>query len=191
VKPTPVPDTDSVGWCGALGYSVFVDSGIMPSPIALYSTYTWLAFTINQQYYGGDHYVWCTPHFEPGSPFLSSPSAVPPTSSPKMIYTSLFEEVTAGDRHSAKVAQNRLGIQRGADVQFRKGTISTAVRDEILSIVDAAEVRDFRPLLFVIPFAPVASLLVQVPIKARAHPLAEEYILSNLPRAAFDVLEIR
>src|SRR5262245_55156082 len=107
----------------------------MPPPLALYSTYTWLAFIINQQYYGGMHYVWCTPHFDPGSPFLGTASAVPPTSSPKAIYFSLSAEVAAGDRHSAKVAQNRLGLQRGADVQYRNGVITVGQRDEILSIV--------------------------------------------------------
>ena len=163
----------------------------MSSPLALYSTYTWLAFTINQRYYGGLHYIWCTPHFDPGSPFLGVPSAVPPTSSPKVIYYSLYDEVAAGDRHSAKVAQNRLGLQRGADIQFRNGVIDAAARDEILTIIDVAELRDFRPLLFVIPFAPVAALVKQVRIKDRAHPLSEEYILERLSRDAFDVLEIR
>jgi hypothetical protein len=163
----------------------------MPAPLALYSTATWLGFSINQRYYGGVHYVWCTPHFDPRSPFLGIASAVPPTSSPRAIYESLFAEVEAGDRHSAKIAQNRLGIQRGADVQFRSGTITEGARDEIIAIVEAAEVRDFRPLLLVIPFPLVAAAVKQVPIKDRAHPLSEEYILERLPRDTFDVLEVR
>jgi hypothetical protein len=163
----------------------------MALPLALYSTATWLGYKINEQDYGGVHYVWCTPHFDPRSPFLGVASAVPPTSSPKAIYQSLFAEVEAGDRHSAKIAQNRLGIQRGADVQFRKGSITESARDEILAIVEAAEVRDFRPLLLVIPYALVAMKIRQVPIKDRAHPLSEEYNLERLPRDAFDVLEVR
>jgi hypothetical protein len=54
----------------------------LPSePIVLYSTSTWLAYAIAEQYYAGDHYVWCTPHFDPSSvPPISY--SVPPSSSP-------------------------------------------------------------------------------------------------------------
>jgi hypothetical protein len=162
----------------------------MSSPLVLYSTYTWIAFQLNELYYAGMHYVWCTPHFDPHSPFLGAVSAVPPTSSPKVIYESLAAEVAAGDRHSAKVGQNRLGLQRGADIQLRRGAISNEQHQEIIEIVEAAETRDFRPLLFVIPYTAVSAMIKQVPIKERAHPLSEEFILESLPRRAFDVWEI-
>jgi hypothetical protein len=158
---------------------------------ALYSTYTWLAYTINRTFYGDVHYVWCTPHFDPKSPFLGSDSAVPPTSSPREIYDTLFEEVQRGDRHSPKIDQNRLGVLRGADLKLRQGAISTEAHADILAIAGAAQSRDFRPLLFVVPFAAVSAMARQVPVKDRAHPLSEEFILEGLPRATFDVWEIR
>ena len=162
----------------------------MADPLILYSAYSWLAYVINQTYYRSLHYVWCTPFFDPRSKF-SAESAVPPTSSPKEIYDTLFDEVARGDRHSAKIRQNRLGILRGADVKLRLGSISEVQHQEVVAIATNAESRDFRPLLLVIPYSNVAGALKQVPIKDRAHPLSQEYIVEDLPRTAFDVLELR
>jgi hypothetical protein len=162
----------------------------MANPLILYSCGTWLAFTISETYYRGVHYVWCAPVFDPNSRF-ASPVAVPPTSSPREIYHNLFEEITRGDKHSAKVAQNRLGILRGADKKLSQGIITAAQRDEIIAIASCAELRDFRPLLIVIPFKIVSKRVKQVPIKDRAHPLSEEFIIENLQRSEFDILELR
>ena len=90
-----------------------------------------------------------------------------------------------------KIDQNRLGILHGADVKLRNGAILPAQHEEISAIIADALLSDFQPLLFVIPYAPVATMIKQVPIKDRAHPLSQEYILENLPRSGFDVLEIR
>ena len=162
----------------------------MADPLVLYSTYSWLGYKINETSYRDQHYVWCTPHFDPRSRFAKE-SAVPPTSSPREIYDILYEECKRRDRHSPKIDQNRLGILRGADVKKRLGVVSTTQHEEISAIVTSAELGDFHPLLLVIPYAPVAAIIKQVPIKDRAHPLSQEYIVENLPRAYFDVLEIR
>jgi hypothetical protein len=162
----------------------------MPRPLILYSCCTWLAYMVSQKYYGALHYVWCTPHFDPNSPF-SGESAVPPTSSPREIYANLHKEIARGDRHSEKIAQNKLGILRGANIKRKYNVITVEQRDEITTIVKSSQLGDYRPLLFVIPFAPVAKRIKQVPIRARANPLSEEYILENLKRSAFDVLEIQ
>ena len=162
----------------------------MADPLVLYSTYSWLAYKINEMYYGDQHYVWCTPFFDPRSRFAKE-SAVPPTSSPREIYDVLYEECRRRDQHSKKVDQNRLGILHGADVKLRLGAISPVQHEEISAIATNAVIGDFFPLLFVIPYAPVAAIIKQVPIKERAHVLSQEFILENLPRRAFDVLEIR
>jgi hypothetical protein len=158
--------------------------------LVLYSCYTWLAHQINETYYGGNHYVWCTPFFNPSSKFCAA-NAVPPTSSPFAIYKTLDEEVKQGDRHSAKVAQNKLGIQKGAEMALKTGIIGGGQRDDIVSITDAAALNDFRPLLLVIPYPLVSSQIKQVAIKDRAHPLSQEYIIANLKRDQFDILEFR
>lgn len=161
----------------------------MSRPLVLYSCCTWLAYMINEAYYEDLHYVWCTPHFDPNSRF-SGASAVPPTSSPREIYTSLYKEIQGGDRHSLKIAHIEFGILRGADVKRKHKIITQMQRDEITTIVECADLRDYSPLLLVIPFAPVAKDIKPVPIRDRAHPLSEEYILEDLERSAFDVIEI-
>lgn len=154
-----------------------------------YSCCTWLSYEICQRYYRGNHYVWCTPYFDPSSR-LSPHNSVPPTSNPREIYWNLLKEVQAGDLHSAKIAQNRSGIQRGADVQLKAGIIGIAEHRDILEIAAAAQPRDFSPLLFVIPVSPVAGLLQPVAVKYRASLLSEEYIIESLPRHRFDAIEL-
>jgi hypothetical protein len=115
---------------------------------------------------------------------------VPPTSSPFEIYKGLFEEVSRGDRHSAAVARNKLGILRGASVKRSAGVITKSQEKEIASILDSAETRDFSPLIYVIPYHLVAAQVTNVPVSKRAHPLSTEYIVESLQRGQFDVIEV-
>lgn len=156
-------------------------------PILLYSTNSWLAYSIAEAFYGGEHYVWCSPYFSPRSapPYAN----VPPTSSPSAIYRALAAEVRAGDRHSAKIRDNRLGIARGAGAKREDGTLDSRQESEILEIVQSAEIRDFRPLLYVIPSHLVADLVEPVAVAERAHPLSTEYLIKRLPRGSFDVID--
>jgi hypothetical protein len=160
----------------------------MNSPLLLYSANTWLAYMIAERYYDGEHYVWCTPYFD--SRQLSPHTmAVPPTSSPAEIYQSLYQEVVRGDRHSSKIKENRIGILRGATVKKDQGVISEKQSLDIGAILDRAETRDFRPLIYVMPYVTVANRLSEVPIADRAHPLSVEYVIDRLPRGDFDVIE--
>jgi hypothetical protein len=107
----------------------------------LYSINTWLAYSINERYYDQKHYVWCTPYFASGS--LPPDVTNPPTSTPCEIYHSLEAEVRAGDRHSAKISQNKIGIAKGATVKRSGGQITKAKEQEIMDILSASEIRDF------------------------------------------------
>ena len=157
-------------------------------PIVLYSASSWLAYIIAEQYYGRYHYIWCTPHFDPSS-VASISYTVPPSSSPAEIYRNLREDVKLGDRHSAKIAANKAGILKGMEYKMTTGEITKEQASEIASIVDAAEPRDFKPLIFVVPFALVAKLIKPVPVNQRAHPLSIEFIIDRLPREKFDVID--
>jgi len=161
----------------------------MSDPLILYSANTWLSYAIAERYYNGEHYVWCTPAFDGGSPHAAA-WHVPPTSSPFEIYKGLFEEVRRGDRHSAAIARNKVGILRGASVKRGAGTITDSQEKEIASILDSAETRDFRPLIYVIPYQLVAGQIINVPISDRAHPLSVEYVVESLQRGQFDVIEV-
>jgi hypothetical protein len=152
----------------------------MPQPLLLYSTNTWLSYIVAERYYGGVHYVWCSPHF--GSASVPAQAYTnPPTSTPSDVYHSLFDEVIRGDRHSAKIAANRAGILRGASLKRSAGVVDAQQEADIAAIVSAAEVRDFRPLLFIIPFNTVSSIVKPVPVAQRAHPLSEEFVIEALP----------
>jgi hypothetical protein len=160
----------------------------MADPILLYSVNTWLAYLIAQRYYKGNHFVWCTPCFDPRM-LPNNDVTVPPTSTPLQIYRNLYEEVRRRDRHSLKINSNRNSILKGARVNRTKGVITLKEEREIGLIVKSAELGDFRPLLYVVPFALVSTLIKKVPIKDRAHPLSEEYQIESLPRHCFDVIE--
>lgn len=155
----------------------------------LYSVNTWLAYNISRMFYGDVHYVWCSPVFDHKCrPY--GQATPPPTSCPADIYHSLVEEVRRRDKHSAKIAENKLGIIKGATIKRSIGSISDQEVQEITEIVQAAEVTDFYPLLYVIPFEPISHLIKEVPVSRRAHPLSEEFLIEELPGDLFDLIRL-
>ena len=161
----------------------------MNSKRIYYSSNNWLSYHICQRYYGQRHYAWCSPYFDAYSQ-LSSHNSVPASSNPRDIYRDLRRDVDAMDRHSIKIAEIRRGIQKGAAINLKAGIIGSMQYREILDIVKQSQLQDFAPLMFIIPHHNVAALLVPVPVKLRAHPLSEEYLLRNLPRDLFDAFEL-
>ena len=161
----------------------------MSNPVLLYSANTWLAYTISQDYYNGKHYVWCNRY--PNSRWLPSGiDPLPPSSSPGDIYLALREDVRARDRHSAKIEQNKTGIRAGANAKFAQGLITTEQVAEINRMVGLADLRDFRPLLYIIPFESVALRVEVVEIDRRANLYHPEYLITDLARAEFEVIEL-
>lgn len=156
--------------------------------LLLYSTNTWLAYKVSKEYYGDLHYVWCSPHFSSQS-VPSYDYANPPSSSPSEIYQSLLAEVTRDDLHSVKIEANRVGIMNGANIKEASKTITNRQKREIHSIVKQAERSYFRPLLYIIPFSLVCDRVREVPVKLRAHPFSREFVIEDLPRTCFDIIE--
>lgn len=156
-------------------------------PIVLYSTKSWLAYIIAERYYRSEHHVWCTPYFDPSS-VSELDYTVPPSSSPSAIYRTLRDDVRTGDKHSAKIESNKVGIQRGATHMVNRGVIAKEQQEDILSIVEEADANSFRPLILVIPFMLVRNLCKEPPPSQRAHPLSDEFIIERLPRNRFDVI---
>jgi len=115
----------------------------MTTPLVLYSANTWLAYMISERYFGGEHYVWCTPYFDSRQPANRS-VCVAPTSNPAEIYQGLDQEAKRGDRHSAKIKENRIGILRGASLKKDQGIITEKQKDDIVAILDRAESCDLR-----------------------------------------------
>lgn len=161
----------------------------MKEPLVLYSTNTWLAYAVAERYYGGVHFAWCSPVYN-GSTAAAHVN-IPPSSSPAEIYRLLFSEVDRGERHSKVIETNRRGVKKGAEIRHGAGMISQVEYDEILKTIEHAEVRDFRPVLYVIPYDRVRGTVVDVPVQERAHPLSVESRVENLSRDCFDMLELR
>ncbi len=158
--------------------------------LLLYSVNAFLAWAINERYYGGRHYIWCGEAFDAKAlgPY-SQYSSTPPSSTPRDIYVDLLKAVQGGDRGSQKVAAVKLGIINGAREKLATGEISQEVFDEINLVVDQSELRDCRPLLYVIPRDKVEEKLRDVEVSQRAHPLSVEYIAENVHSSEFDVIE--
>ena len=114
----------------------------------------------------------------------------PPTSLPFEIYHNLLLEVQAGDRHSTKIIDNRNGIIKGASFKRKGGMITNQQEKEIEDIVQAAETRDFEPLMLVVPYTSVETQVIVVPPGERAHPLWIEYRIEALRRESFDVIRL-
>jgi hypothetical protein len=160
-------------------------------PLVLYSVNTYLAYMINERYYGSKHYVWCSEVFDArANHHLGRYSSIPPTSNPYEIYHNLYEEVKRGDRHSAKIEANRKRILGGAKIKLEAGVINQEQYDEIEKIVKSVEISDFRPILYVIPYSNVAADVREATVEERAHPLSREGIIESLDRANFDPIEV-
>jgi hypothetical protein len=140
-------------------------------------------------FYGDEHYVWCSPVFDARCRHGLHASP-PPTSCPGDIYHCLADEVRRRDLHSGKIAENRIGILKGAAVKHTLNIITEDEVGEITAIVNTAHVSDFAPLLYVIPHEPVAPLVKEVPVDRRAHPLSEEFVIEALPGDKFDVISL-
>ena len=158
----------------------------MPDPLVLYSTVTKLAYALGQRYYGQNHYVWCSPAREIDRfSFLN-----PPSSDPIAIYWELHHDIAKGDEHSARIGDNRRGLVRGASVRESQGRIDGKTRELIEAVVARAPLHDFKPLLLVIPFGRVGSIVKPADVAERARATSDEYIVEELPRDCFDVLEL-
>jgi hypothetical protein len=160
----------------------------MRDPLLLYSTNTWLAYAIAERYYDGVHFAWCSPVYNG----TKAPSHlnIPPTSSPAELYRALLAEVRRGERHSEQIKRNRTGILSGAQAKLDAGLITAARKDEIEKIVEDCHPHEFRPVLFVMPFKAVRSMVDEVSVRDRAHPMSLEYCVAHLPRDRFDILEL-
>ncbi|GFO69749.1 hypothetical protein GMLC_33280 [Geomonas limicola] len=136
------------------------------------------------------HYVWCSEFFDgTAQGRYTAGSQTPPSSNPADIYRQLKQDVDRGDLHSAKIAEQKASFLRLAIDWEAAGIISPDEKDEIIYLVNNATSKDWKPLIYVIPQPPVASRLQLVPASQRAG-VGREYIISDLTRCEFDIIEI-
>jgi hypothetical protein len=155
-------------------------------PLTLFSTVTSLAYWVAERFYAHCHHAWCAPapamdRFVPRNP---------PSSDPIQIYWSFHEDIAGGDEHSAVIAANRLGLIRGAAARCSQGVVDEKTRQLIEATVKRAPLSAFKPLLLVIPYTAVSDIVKPADPDARAGVMAEEYVIEQLPRTCFDVIEL-
>lgn len=161
----------------------------MPNPLLLYSTNSWLAYEISQKYYNELHYVWCNQY--PNSRWLPRGiDPILPSSDPGQIYLDMHADIRAHDRHSAKIEQNKTGLQKGVQSKRAANVVTDAEAADINAIIAASELRDFRPLLYIMSYDAVASILKPVAVADRASLYHEEYLIEQLPRSFFEIVEL-
>lgn len=160
------------------------------SGVVLYSTNVFLKQFIQARFMGDLHYVWCSDTFDSATLGRYSLGALlPPSSNPVDIYRELKRDVDRGDLHSAKIAAQRASFISLATLWHASGHLAEEDRDDIAYMVNNAPLSHWRPLIYVIPRAPVESRLQLVPASKRAG-IGDEYIIPDLQRNEFDLIEI-
>lgn len=162
------------------------------SSLLLYSTNSYMKYLINERYRADIHHVWCSESFDSAAlGSYTSGALVPPSSNPKDIFLDLQKAVRATDTHNAKIKEQISGLSALAVTWEKAGLISSTAKDDIVYMVnEAAFFKHWRPLLYVIPRATIAAArIVEVPA-AKCASLGREYIISDLRRDEFDLIEL-
>lgn len=149
--------------------------------LLLYSVNSWLSYKIAEHYFENKHYCWCSPYFD-------ASNVNPSSSNPIEIYASLKRDVESKDSHSSKISQIKAGLIKGASEKLKAGVINTDQEKEIIDIVNAAEISDFRPLIYVIPTYKVLTITQPVSVSIKANTFSQEYIIEALDKEMFDVI---
>lgn len=133
-------------------------------------------------YYGNIHHVWCATSF--------NAKGNPPSSNPLQIYNGLKKDIDGADLHSAKIAQNKVGILKGAKYKRDKGIISDSDFRDIKLMVKMSGAEHFRPLIYVINMEKVSTIVERASIRFKANMLSDEHIIKELSHDFFDVIEL-
>lgn len=160
------------------------------SGLFLYSTSVFLKLHIQERFRKDMHYVWCSEYFDSNKLSSYSPgSLVAPSANPADIYRALRRDVDGKDRHSAKIGELKASLLKLAIEWEGNGEIQASEKDEIAYMVQNASFDYWRPLIYIIPRSLVELRLQLVPPDKRAG-FGLEYIISDLKRTEFDIIEI-
>jgi hypothetical protein len=116
-------------------------------------------------------------------------SQVAPSSNPADIYRELRIAVLNKDRHCFKINEQKLSLKNLALKWEANGEIGQLDKAEIVYLVDNASFDDWRPLIYVMPRIGVQNRMQSVPANNRAS-FGPEYIVSDLARDEFDIIEL-
>jgi hypothetical protein len=159
----------------------------MPSPI-LFSTNPLMKFEIQRDYYGHEHYVWCADCYDGRHHLLHLGSRLPPSSNPAELLTNLrAATIERPDSHDRSIAYWKQSLKERAIKDALAGRLDAKAEQEIIFLIDRADIGKWRPLLYVISRAAVEARLEEVPMAERASP-EMEYRIRDLRMPEFDVV---
>ena len=158
------------------------------APVLLWSAGNRVTHYISENFFG-QHYVWCSPTFDASAVERGKTGyAQPPSSDPVSIYRDLFEGVRRNDAHHHLVERHKAKLQAVAlDRHIAKQLTAGGAR-EVISYLENSTIKDWVPLVYVIPLAPVASRVLTVPRTERAS-WSPEYVIQDLLSTEFSVIE--
>lgn len=154
----------------------------------LYSVNPLIKFEIQRDYFGHKHYVWCADCYDSRQMFLHPGENLPASSNPAEIFASVraatLERV---DWHNKDIRDWRQSIKDRAVLEAAAGNISSDDEQEIVYLIDHADARNWRPLLYIINREAVKGRLEEVPLPERASS-AVEYRVPDLLPSEFDIV---
>jgi hypothetical protein len=161
----------------------------VPGPI-LYSANPYFAHYLAVNYRHGVHFAWCSECYDPTTvAATSAAAAIAPSSSPRGIFERLKADCDGEDKHSSLIKGYRKKFRRLAKGWWADRSINADAYAEIDSIVKSASWKIWRPVLYVIPRAPIESAgrLKTVPYPTRAG-LGPELQIADLALHEFDLI---
>jgi hypothetical protein len=145
---------------------------------------------IQRDFFGDEHYVWCSEVLDCSKlNKYARGAAMPASSDPYQIYKDLDRIIRSNDRHGAKIVEQRKNLTALAVEKASVGLISEDDRDLIAAIVAKAELVEFAPRLFLISTPMIAgrAKLVDPSLWAGTE---REWILPDLRPGEFDIVEL-
>jgi hypothetical protein len=162
----------------------------MPGPV-FYSANPWFATDVSDRYRDGVYFAWVCECFDSATaPAGSAASMIAPSSNPRRIYQLLAEECDNEEENSPTIKGHRKTFTRLAKQWYAAGEITKDQSDEIIASARTRSWRIWRPVLYVIPIAPIISAgrLKAVRRSERAGYGPEQQIV-DLRRDEFDIIE--
>lgn len=149
----------------------------------LFSTTTRFAYNIDNDFYGGKHYVWVALKFDD----LDVQAA---NSNPLTIANNFIREVATTDGHCDRINANIVGVRNGARIMSQMGKIDQDTKQRIINRIKDAYYEDFLPLVYVVNTKKIASRIIEVPPDEAALPTSPEYKILDLQAGEYELIDL-
>ena len=153
----------------------------------LFSTNTYLGLYIAQRFYKKNHYLWFTTAFHNVSQ--------PKTSDPLCRCQMLLDTIATKDTHDEFLEKIRIGMERGVQSNLKASIITEEESLQIRALIDLSRqelsIRDWcMPIVIVTTWSKVKPYNVKLSSDKMASSSSIELLCQNVPRSAFDVINL-